>query len=192
MAEWMGNPLYYAYGGAPPPVRAGASHATIYPYGPFPAGDGKSVMLGLQNEREWRVFCEQVLEKPQLVGDVRFNSNAARHANRKALSDQIAASFASQSAEQVIAKLDAAGIANARMNDMQGLWDHAQLRARDRWRKVETSAGAIPALLPPGRVTEWEHRMDPIPALGEHTRSILAELGYSATEIEQLRATGAI
>ena len=192
MAEWMGYPLYYAYGGAPPPVRAGASHATIYPYGPFPAADGKYMMLGLQNEREWHVFCEQVLEQPQLAGDVRFNSNAARNVNRDALHAKIISSFAPFSTDQVIAKLDAAGIANARMNDMQGLWDHAQLRARDRWRQVETSAGAIPALLPPGRVSEWEHRMDPIPALGEHTRSILAELGYNNNEIDQLRATGAI
>ncbi len=192
MAEWMGYPLYYTYNGAPPPVRAGASHATIYPYGPFPAGDGKSVMLGLQNEREWRIFCEQVLVEPTLTEDTRFNSNAARNANRDALCARIAEAFAASSAEQVIAKLDAAGIANARMNDMRGLWEHAQLRARDRWRQVATPAGAIPALLPPGRVTGWEHRMDPVPALGEHTQSILTEIGYDAAEIERLRSTGAI
>ena len=175
-----------------PPVRAGASHATIFPYGPFPAGDRKSVMLGLQNEREWQTFCTQVLEQPHLADDARFNSNAARTQNRKALSDSIAAAFSSLSAEQVIAKLDAAGIANTRMNDMRGLWDHAQLRARNRWRHVETSAGPIPALLPPGRVSEWEHRMDPVPAVGQHTPSILTEFGCTADDLEHLRASKAI
>ena len=192
MTEWMGYPLYYAYNGAPPPVREGASHATIFPYGPFPAGDRKSVMLGLQNEREWQTFCTQVLEQPHLADDARFNSNAARTQNRKALSDSIAAAFSSLSAEQVIAKLDAAGIANTRMNDMRGLWDHAQLRARNRWRHVETSAGPIPALLPPGRVSEWEHRMDPVPAVGQHTHSILTEFGCTADDLEHLRASKAI
>lgn len=192
MAEWMGYPLYYAYDGAPPPIRAGASHATIYPYGPFPAGDGKSVMLGLQNDREWRIFCNDVLGQPRLASDERFASNGARNANRDALRATIVAALAPLSSEEVIAKLDTAGIANARMNDMHGLWEHRQLRARDRWRQVATPAGPIPALLPPGRVDDWEHRMDAVPALGQHTDSILAEIGCSSAEIAHLRASGAI
>src|SRR5262245_7995684 len=132
MAEWMSFPLYYAYDGAEPPVRAGASHATIYPYGPFPTGDGKTVMLGLQNEREWAVFCDKVLEQPALKSNPEFSSGPRRSTARKALYGMIAEAFAKLTAEQIVQRLDAAQIGNARMNDMHDLWDHAQLRARRR------------------------------------------------------------
>ncbi|MCS7101450.1 MAG: CoA transferase [Burkholderiaceae bacterium] len=192
MAEWMGYPLYYAFDGAAPPPRTGAAHATIYPYGPFPAGDGQVVMLGLQNEREWEVFCTRVLEQPQLATDPRFASNAARSEARAALREIIVAAFAPLTAAQVVARLDAAGIANARVNSMHDLWRHAQLAARGRWVQVETPAGPIPALLPPGVSDPDFVRMDPVPALGEHTEAVLAELGFSRAEIERLRADGAI
>jgi itaconate CoA-transferase len=192
MAEWMSYPLYYAFDGAAPPPRSGAAHATIYPYGPFPTGDGKIVMLGLQNEREWRVFCERVLEQPHLATDARFASNAARNAARDALRGIIVAAFAPLAAEQVVARLDAAGIANARVNTMHDLWQHAQLKARARWVEVETPAGPIPALLPPGVSDPDFVRMDPVPALGEHTETVLAEIGVARAEIERLRADGAI
>lgn len=133
-----------------------------------------------------------MLGDPALAADPRFASNAARNANRDALRARILEAFAQVSGDGVIAKLDAAGIANARMNDMRGLWDHAQLRARDRWRTVETSAGPIPALLPPGRMTGIEPRMDGVPALGQHTRSILTELGFPPAEIERLASDGVI
>jgi itaconate CoA-transferase len=192
MTEWMSFPLYYAYDGAEPPVRAGASHATIYPYGPFPAGDGRMVMLGLQNEREWAVFCDKVLERPELKTDPRFSSNPKRSAARKELYGIIAALFADLTAERIVERLDAAQIGNARMNDMQKVWDHAQLRARDRWREVDSPAGRIKALLPPGVPAEFDPRMDPIPAVGQHTDAILAELGYRRADIDSLRAGGVI
>ncbi|MDF1718651.1 MAG: CaiB/BaiF CoA-transferase family protein [Antarcticimicrobium sp.] len=192
LAEWMGYPMYYAYDGAPPPARAGASHATIFPYGPFPAGDGSVVILGLQNEREWAAFCDAVLHQPALKQDARFDSNARRAANREALTDLITAAFAGLTGDAVIARLDAAGIANARMNDMAGLWDHAQLRARDRWREVGSPAGPIPALLPPGGFDGYAPRMDPVPALGEHTDTVLSGLGFSSTEIDRLHREGAL
>src|SRR5512133_440296 len=138
MAEWMSYPLYYAMDGAAPPPRAAASHATIYPYGPFPAGDGKVIMLGLQNEREWAVFCSKVLQQPGLATDPRFHTNALRSAARKELYDLIVGVFAGLTAEQVIARLDDAQIANAHMNDMHDLWEHAQLKARHRWTEVAT------------------------------------------------------
>ncbi len=192
MAEWMSFPLYYAYDGAEPPVRAGASHATIYPYGPFPAGDGKVVMLGLQNEREWAVFCDAVLEQPALKTDPRFNSGPRRSAARKALYDIIVEAFAGLTAQQVIERLDRAKIGNARMNDMHELWDHAQLRARNRWAEVDSPAGRIKALLPPGVPETFNPRMDAIPDVGQHTEAILAELGYDKAAIDGLRSAGAI
>ena len=192
MAEWMGYPLYYAYEGATPPPRAGAAHATIYPYGPFPAGDGKTVMLGLQNEREWELFCEAVLQRPELVRDPRFASNSKRSHDRETLCAVIVEVFSRLSAEQVIERLDAAQIANARMNDMHDLWQHAQLKARRRWVDVDTPVGPLPALLPPGAQDAASVRMDAVPALGQHTDTILAELGYTAERIAAMRGARAV
>ena len=192
MVEWMNYPLYYAMDGATPPPRAGAAHATIYPYGPFPAGDGKIVMLGLQNEREWQVFCARVLCQPELTLDPRFASNAARTSARDELRSIIVGVFSHITAEQVIERLDAAQIANAHMNDMQDLWQHAQLKARQRWVDIDTPAGKIPALLPPGVPNTYTPRMDAVPALGQHTDAILASLGYAADAIATLRSEHAV
>ncbi|MDB5962966.1 MAG: CoA transferase [Massilia sp.] len=192
MVEWMNYPLYYAMDGAAPPPRAGAAHATIYPYSPFAAGDGKTVMLGLQNEREWSLFCSTVLLQPELAADPRFASNSARTAARGELRAIIDAVFSTLTAEQVIERLDAAQIANAHMNDMHDLWNHPQLAARKRWVSVGTQAGAIPALLPPAVPNTWEARMDPVPALGEHTGAILASIGYGSDAIAALRRQQAI
>jgi itaconate CoA-transferase len=192
LAEWMSYPLYYAMDGASPPPRAGAAHATIYPYGPFPAGDGKVVMLGLQNEREWALFCEKVLLRPELAADPRYASNAKRTEARQELRALIVDTFASLTAEQVIERLDSAQIANAHMNSMHDLWQHAQLKARARWVDVGTPAGNMPALLPPGVPNTWEARMDAVPALGQHTDAILSHMGYDAAAIATLRSQQAI
>jgi crotonobetainyl-CoA:carnitine CoA-transferase CaiB-like acyl-CoA transferase len=192
LAEWTSYPLYYAFDGAPPPPRTGASHATIYPYGPFPSGaDGGSVMLGLQNEREWVNFCNTVLEQPGLARDPRFAGNAQRVANRDALRQIIVEAFAPLTAAQVVQRLEAAQIANARVNTMHEVWQHPQLAARQRWREVGSPAGPLPAMLPPG---SWQEgpRMDPVPALGEHTDAILGELGVDAEGIRRLRDAEAI
>ncbi|WGH78909.1 CaiB/BaiF CoA transferase family protein [Jannaschia ovalis] len=185
-AEWMGYPMYYAMDGAPPPARAGAAHATIFPYGPFAATDGE-VIFGLQNSREWQVFCRDVLGDATLAEDARFATNHARAANAEALRALIEGAFAGLTCDAVRARLDAAGIGNARLNDMAALWDHPALAGR--WREVESPAGPLPALLPPGQA---EARMDPIPALGQHSRAILAELGLSEDRIDALAAEGAI
>lgn len=192
MVEWMGFPMYYAFDGAPQPPRAGAAHATIYPYGPFPTGDGKTVMLGLQNEREWQVFCDKVLGRPALAGDPRFDTNARRNEARAALRAIIVEAFAAHDAAGVLALLDAAGIANAQVNTMADVWAHPQLKARGRWTEVGTPAGPIPALLPPGASAADAPRMDDIPALGAHTDAILTGLGYDADAIGRLRADRAI
>jgi itaconate CoA-transferase len=192
LAEWMSQPLYYAHYGGRAPERTGASHATISPYGPFVAGDGKSVMLGLQNEREWAAFCEQVLRQAELIGDPRFDTNSRRVANREALAEIIHQVFATMSVEEVKARLDQAQIAHAQMNALEEVWHHPQLAARQRWREVTTPAGPIHALLPPITLSGCEVRMDAVPALGEHTGAVLKELGYSEEEIAQLRAESGI
>jgi itaconate CoA-transferase len=186
MVEWMGYPLYYAFDGAEPPPRAGAAHATIYPYGPFPAGDGKIVMLGLQNEREWAVFCAKVLGQPGLATDERFSSNSRRTAARDELRDIIIDAFRPLTAAQVVERLDGAQIANARMNDMKDVWAHPQLAARKRWVDVDTPAGRVPAALPPGVPPSSSPRMDAVPALGQHTAAILRELGYADADLARL------
>ena len=192
MAEWMSFPMYYAFDGADPPARSGAAHATIFPYGPFVAGDGRTVMLGLQNEREWVIFCDRVLGQPDLARDPALAGNARRTLARDRLKAIIEAAFASMTAEQVLARLDAAQIANAHVNDMHGLWRHPQLAARNRWREVASPAGPLPALVPPGLPDGMPARMDAIPALGEHTDGILGELGYDGAAIARLRTQGAV
>jgi itaconate CoA-transferase len=192
LTEWMSYPLYYALDGETPPPRTGASHATIYPYGPFVAGDGKTVMLGLQNEREWQTFCAKVLLDANLASEDRFSSNTKRSALREELAAIIKTAFSTLTALEVAHRLETAGIANAQVNAMAEVWSHPQLAARDRWREVETSVGPVPALLPPG---SWQHgspRMDAVPALGQHTDVILADLGYGTAEISALRAQGAV
>jgi itaconate CoA-transferase len=179
MAEWMGFPMYYAMDGAPPPQRSGASHATIYPYGPYGTADG-TVFLGLQNDREWAAFAEIVLQRPELGGDARLAGNAGRASHRDLLEPIISGVFLSLPTAEAIARLDRAGIATARVNDMAALWAHPQLKARGRWRDFGSPVGPLPGLRP---VTGqgWEPRLDPVPALGEHTEQILAEFA-SATE----------
>ena len=192
LAEWMSYPLYYAFEGAAPPPRTGASHATIYPYGPFEAGCGGAVLVGVQNEREWAAFCGVVLMRPELAQDARFAGNQARNAHRGALAAIIGEVFAALNADDIIARLEQAKIATARMRDMAGLWDHEQLQARGRWCNIGSPAGMLPALLPPGNWAECAPRMDPVPALGEHSGAILVELGYDPAEIAVLRESNIV
>ncbi|MFF0723846.1 CaiB/BaiF CoA transferase family protein [Streptomyces sp. NPDC004134] len=189
--EWLGFPLYYAFDGAEPPPRAGAAHATIYPYGPFTAGDGKVVMMCVQNEREWAAFCERFLRRPELAEHPDYAGNAARNAHREALGALIAARFAELTGAEAVELLAAVPVAHARVNSLADVWRHPQLAARNRWHEVQTPAGPIPALAPPGPVDDAP-RMDPVPGLGEHTRDILAEVGLAADEIDALAAEGTV
>ncbi len=192
LGEWMGFPGYFtAYGGSAPP-RSGAHHATIAPYGPFKAGDGATVFLSVQNEREFGRFCDRVLKKPSLKSDPRFSSGPARLQNREAMHAEVDSVFSKIASAEVVERLEAAEIANARLNDMQEFWAHPQLAARERWAKVGSPAGEIDALKPPFNLDGMEPRMDPVPAVGEHTRRILREIGYSAAEIDRLAADGSV
>jgi itaconate CoA-transferase len=192
LGEWMGFPAYFsAYGGTPPP-RSGAHHATIVPYGPFAAGDGATVFLSVQNEREFERFCEVVLQKPGLTSDPRFMNATARLQNREAMHAEIDAVFSQLNGNEVIERLEQADIANARLNSLEEFWRHPQLAARSRWAKVGSPAGELDALKPPANISGMEPRMAAVPAVGEHSRAILGELGYGAAEIERLAAEGVI
>ena len=192
LTEWMGFPLYYTTYGGSPPARSGARHAAIAPYGPFSGADGETVFLGLQNEREWVRFCEQVLQRPELAIDVRFESNAKRVEHRFALEAEINSVFEKLNVEEIIARLELAKIANARMNTVAQLADHPQLAARQRWREVSTSVGPLRATLPPATIDGVEARFDPIPDIGANTDSILEELGYSEKIVSTWREDGLI
>ncbi|MFJ8190796.1 CaiB/BaiF CoA transferase family protein [Streptomyces sp. NPDC096094] len=187
--EWMGFPLYYAFDGAEPPPRAGAAHATIYPYGPFTAGDGRVVMMAIQNDREWRGFCAGFLDRPELAEHPDYATNADRNARREALGALIAARFAELTSAEAIERLSAVPVANARVNTLAEVWDHPQLAARGRWHQVPTPAGPVPALAPPGPTGDAP-RMDAVPAPGEHTRAVLGKLGLSEEAVDALVADG--
>ena len=192
LGEWMGFPAYFtAYGGRAP-ERSGAHHATIAPYGPFRTGEGSTVFLSVQNEREFARFCEVVLGDASLARDPRFATSPARLANRPALHREVDRVFSSLTAEEAIRRLEAAEIANARLNTMEEFWRHPQLAARGRWTSVGSPAGPIDALKPPFNLSGFEPRMDGVPAIGEHTRKVLAEIGYASTEIDALAAQGAV
>ena len=192
LGEWMGFPaLFTAYGGEAPP-RSGAHHATIVPYGPFKAGDGGTVFLAIQNEREFERFCEVVLSNPALKGDPRFSSGPARSRNRDAMHAEIDKVFSNLTAAALLEKLDLADIANAKLNSVQEFWDHPQLEARGRWREVGTPAGPVEAMKPPFNLDGFEPRMDAVPALGAHSAAILTELGFSLTDIQKMKSGGII
>jgi itaconate CoA-transferase len=179
LGEWMGFPaLFTAYGGEQPP-RSGPYHSTIVPYGPFRAGDGETVFLSVQNDREFAAFCDKVLQKPSLKADERFATSPARFRNREAFHQEVEKVFKDLNSAEVVARLDGADIANARLRDMQQFWRHPQLQARGRWAKVGSPGGELEMLKPPFNLSGFEPRMDAIPALGEHTESILRELGFS-------------
>ncbi|OMP65974.1 CaiB/BaiF CoA transferase family protein [Domibacillus epiphyticus] len=181
LAEWMGYPMYYSAYGSTEPNRTGASHATIYPYGPFMAGDQKLVFLGIQNEREWAQFCEKVLQNPQVAKDTRFNSNSNRVDNKESLKEIIDSVFQKLDSNHVIDRLEEANIANARLNTMREFIQHPQLNVRNRWREVDTPAGKIKALIPPVTFAEGiDTVMNPVPEVGEHTESILKEFGFDS------------
>ena len=192
MVEWMGYPLYYSYDGAAPPPRSGTDHASIFPYGAFISSDEKILMLGIQNEREWQSFCTQVLQKEELAADVRFADNAARSSNRAELRLIIEAIFATVSETQLTQLLDTAQIAYARVNDMHAVWDHPQLKALDRFVNVQTPAGVVSGLKPPGNNSSFAPALGPVPAIGEHTRAILSELGFEEKTIDGFFRDGVV
>jgi itaconate CoA-transferase len=192
LAEWMGQPGYYAnYGDAAPP-RSGANHASIAPYGPFRAGDGGGILLGIQNAREWTRFCADVLRQPELADDERFRTNTRRVEHRAALHAEIESVFAALTTAEVVARLESAGIASARMNSVGEFLAHPQLTGRDGWREIGSPSGPLRALIPPVRMEGVEPRMGDVPSLGQHTDAILREMGITGDTIAAWRAEGAI
>jgi itaconate CoA-transferase len=183
LGEWMGFPAYYAGYGGEEPKRSGASHAAIAPYGPFACVDEEVVFIGIQNEREWKKFCGEVLERDEMAEDERFFSNSRRVKNRPDLHAEIESVFSGLSSDKVIEKLEGASIANARMRNVRQFLDHPQLEARDRWREVDSPAGPLWASLPPATLEGTEPVMSPIPQVGEHNAAVLAELGCENVDV---------
>ncbi|MHC8517722.1 CaiB/BaiF CoA transferase family protein [Sporosarcina sp. ITBMC105] len=192
LGEWMGYPMYYSHYGGREPSRTGASHATIFPYGPFPANDGKFVFFSIQNEREWKRLCEEVMEKPEYVEDSRFNSNSSRVNNKNLLRGLIESAFMNFTANELVDRLESAKIANARLNSIEEFYRHPQLEARNRFREVQTPNGPIKALLPPATFNNFEPVMGGIPSVGQDTELILKEIGYSKEFVNQCKALNII
>ncbi|TPQ17707.1 CaiB/BaiF CoA transferase family protein, partial [Streptomyces sporangiiformans] len=193
LAEWMSQPAYYTRHGGTQPPRIGTQHATIAPYGAYTAADGKDVLFSIQNTREWEALCARFLQRPELADDPRFATGPDRVAHREELDAIVAERFRRSDSAEVMKLLDAAGIANAGVNDVEEFLAHPVLEARGRWQDVPIPGGAVvPALLPPVDLAGTAPRMDAVPVIGQHTETILAELGHSTADIEALRASGAI
>ena len=191
LAEWMAQPMLRAtYTGSPPPRSPGA-HPAIAPYGPHRTSDGQ-VIFGIQNEREWAVFCDKVMERPDMRADPRFSTGNARRENRAELTAMIEARFSTMTAMETATLLDTAGIANGRLNDSHAIANHEQLAARDKWRDIGTENGRVRALLPPFTFTDHEAVMGDVPSIGQHTDQVLAELGYTAAAIAAMHESGAV
>ncbi|HEY0403703.1 MAG TPA: CaiB/BaiF CoA-transferase family protein [Blastococcus sp.] len=186
LAEWMGAPAYYTRHGGRQPARVGAQHATIAPYGPYETVDG-TILLAVQNDREWRSLCDVVLDEPETATDARFATNSARVAHREELNELVRAKLLPLETKRAAELLDAAGVANASINQVEDFLNHPVLEGRDRWRPVQVPGGQIEALRPPADLAGVEPVMGPVPALGEHTASILRELGRSEDVISDLR-----
>ncbi|MEU0384734.1 CaiB/BaiF CoA transferase family protein [Streptomyces chartreusis] len=192
LAEWMGQPAYYTRHGGTQPPRLGTQHATIAPYGTYEAADGKEVLFSIQNEREWAALCAEFLGRPELVGDPRFATASDRVAHREELNAIVATRFARSGSDEILKDLEAIGIACAGVNDVAAFLDHPVLAARGRWTEVAVPGGTVEALLPPADLAGLSARMDPVPAVGEHTGAILAELGRTDEEVSALRADGVV
>ena len=192
LGEWMGFPAYYSGYSGVPLARSGAHHAAIVPYGPVEAGDGTTMFIAVQNEREWVRFCETVLTDPAIAADARFNAPAHRQANREALYALIEETTKQLTGAELTARLEAGDIAFAEMRSIQGFVDHPQLKERNRFREIASPAGPLWALLPPANLEGIEPSMGPIPEVGAHTDAILRELAYSADDIARLHEAGAV
>jgi itaconate CoA-transferase len=192
LAEWMGYPLYYAAYGSIPLQRTGARHAAIVPYGPFTSGDGKVVYVAIQNEREWQRFCQVVLQSVELASDTRYDSNAKRVERRDEVERLVGEELRGIPADELQDRLDRAQIASARMNSIQEFLEHPQLTARGRWRRVDSPAGPLRALLPPVALEGIDPAMGPIPGVGQHTERILGDLGVDAATISAWKRDGIV
>jgi itaconate CoA-transferase len=192
LAEWMSAPTYYTTYGGVEPARTGDAHATIAPYELFTTSDGAGIYIAIQNDREWRRFCAQVLERPEIADDARFVTNGQRVVHRGELRAEIEAAFSSHASDEIVRRLESAEIAFARRNSIDAFVKHPQLIERDRWRSVDSPGGPLRAVAPPANLSDVEPVMGPIPSLGQHSEAILEELGFDRAAIDGWRRDKAI
>jgi itaconate CoA-transferase len=191
LAEWMGYPAYYTLYGGEPPARAGVRHATVVPYGSYRCADG-AVLFSVQTEAQWRAFCDVVCGHPEWTSDTRFTTSPLRRVNRDVLEGMIEEAFAVLPRAEVVRRLEAADIPFGSLNEVAEFVAHPQLEARGRWRAVDSPAGKLRAIVPPFDLEGMAPNMGAIPAVGDQTDEVLAELGYEADEIARLHAGGAV
>jgi crotonobetainyl-CoA:carnitine CoA-transferase CaiB-like acyl-CoA transferase len=192
MTDIMGYQLTYTQHSGIDQQPLGVSSPAVAPYGAFPTRDDQTVVLGTTNDREWQRLAREIIVRPDLADDPRFSTNSDRCRHRDALNDAIGTWCAQHDLADIQKTADEAGIGNSRYNLPSEVVAHPQLAARDRWRKIGSSTGDIPALLPPPVISGFEPPMGAVPGLGEHTDAVLAELDFSADQIARLRDEGAI
>lgn len=192
MTDIMGYQLTYTQHSGIDQEPLGMSSPAVAPYGSFGSRDGQTVVLGTTNDREWQRLAREIIERPDLADDPRFATNPQRCANRDELNAAIETWCAQHDLDDIQRIADAAGIGNSRYNKPSEVIAHEHLKARDRWRQVDTPQGEIAALLPPPVISGLELGMGAVPGLGQHTDDVLCELGYTAEELAGLRDEGAI
>ncbi|MEU8586358.1 CaiB/BaiF CoA-transferase family protein [Streptomyces sp. NPDC048664] len=191
LAEWMGHPLHHTMHGGTAPARTGLAHAVIAPYDAYGTADGGRVLLSVQNDREWQRLATRVLGRPDLATDPAYATNAARVAHRADTDALVGKALGALGTDEAVARLEDAGIACARLRDLREVAGHPQLAARERWRETGTPVGPLKALLPPITLPGGEEaRMGDVPALGEHTETLLRAVGMTGEEIAALRRDG--
>ncbi|MCX2934413.1 CaiB/BaiF CoA-transferase family protein [Mycobacterium sp. CVI_P3] len=192
ICEWMGYTIYYSGYSGLPHLPSGVGHPSLSPYEAFETSDGLTIVIAVQNDREWVRLVADVMHRFDLAQDASLATNNGRVARRDTVSAECARWFGNHTFAEAAARLDAAEIAYAQLNGPSELLEHPQLAARNRWRDVESPVGPIRSLLPPPVAPGWSPRMDPIPSIGEHTESVLVELGYRSEDLANLREAGVI